>query len=283
MAKMVMPTNWATTPPAVVESSYDLRPTTKTYALTRPMFPYASELNLAGWFHLAYFGVVLPFFAVLNRKKLAGDQTALPSRLRHFQTTAFLLVVFGGLSLVVANVQWIFLFPPELPTAGAMAAGVAAYVAAVAYMRPNWRRAVETRARAVHLFMPANDAERSWWVVVAVLAGISEEITWRGTQAALLNTLTGNFWIASLLSSCSFALLHIIQGRKSAATVAVFAMGFHALVWLAGSLYVAMAVHIAYDLTAGFSYGRLGRELGYDPATPGPPGDVAGLPSANGP
>ena len=44
-----------------------------------------------------------------------------------------------------------------------------------------------------------------------------------------------------------------------------------ALVWLAGSLYVAMAVHVVYDITAGITYGRLGRELGYVPraATPG--------------
>ena len=34
---------------------------------------------------------------------------------------------------------------------------------------------------------------------------------------------------------------------------------------LVGSLYVAMAVHIAYDITAGLSYGRLGKELGYSP------------------
>jgi hypothetical protein len=55
----------------------------------------------------------------------------------------------------------------------------------------------------------------------------------------------------------------MIQGWRSAAVILVFALGFHALVWLSGSLYVAMAVHIAYDVTAGISYGRLGRELGY--------------------
>ncbi len=43
----------------------------------------------------------------------------------------------------------------------------------------------------------------------------------------------------------------------------VMALGFHTLVWLAGSLYVAMAVHVAYDITAALNYGRLGRELGY--------------------
>ena len=45
--------------------------------------------------------------------------------------------------------------------------------------------------------------------------------------------------------------------------IVCFALGFHALVWLSGSLYVAMAVHIAYDITAGITYGRLGKKFGY--------------------
>ena len=58
-----------------------------------------------------------------------------------------------------------------------------------------------------------------------------------------------------------------MQGWKSAAIIAVFALGFQTIVWLSGSLYVAMAVHVLYDITAGLTYGRLGRELGYSPAT----------------
>lgn len=231
------------------------------------MFPFAYELNLAGWFHLTYFGVVIPAAAARGRKKLIGNDQPLPNRLRYFQVTTLTLGVFAGLSLLVARVQWIHLFPRTLPPWSALAAGVGLYAAVVALMRPRWRRAVERRTRVVHLFMPANAAERAWWIAVSVLAGISEEITWRGVQAALLGALTGSFWIAALLSTISFGLAHIVQGWKSAALIAVFALGFHGLVWLGGSLYVAMAVHIAYDVTAGISYGRLGRELGFVPGS----------------
>ena len=113
----------------------------------------------------------------------------------------------------------------------------------------------------MHLFMPANDVERAWWLAVSVLAGVGEEITWRGVQAALVGVVTGNFWLAALCCSITFGLTHIIQGWRSVAVIVVFALGFHTLVWLAGSLYIAMAVHVAYDITAGISYGRLGREL----------------------
>jgi membrane protease YdiL (CAAX protease family) len=219
------------------------------------------RLNLAGWYHLLFFGAFLPLIAVLNRKRLLGTATALPNRLRHFQKTVFELAAFAALSLLVARVQWISLFPRSLPSPGAALAGLAMYVAAVLYMRPNWRRAVERRARVVHLFMPSNAVERAWWLAVSVLAGISEEITWRGVQIALTAVLTGGFWTAALLSSLSFAMVHIVQGWKSAAIIVLFGLGFSALVWLSGSLYVAMAVHIAYDITAGITYGRLGREL----------------------
>jgi membrane protease YdiL (CAAX protease family) len=130
-------------------------------------------------------------------------------------------------------------------------------------MRPRWRKAVESRVPAVHLFMPDNTVERAWWIGVSFLAGIGEEITWRAVQTALLGALTGSFWFAALLSAVSFGMTHIIQGWRSAAIIAGIAIGFQVLVWLAGSLYVAMVVHVLYDLTAGIAYGRLGRELGY--------------------
>jgi membrane protease YdiL (CAAX protease family) len=219
------------------------------------------ELNLAGWFHLGYFGVFLPALLVLKRKKLLPPDQPLPDRVRLFQQTALVLIILATLSLLVARVQRIPLFPVALPPPGAVVAGVAFYAAAVAFMRPRWRRAVERRARVAHLYMPADARERGWWVAVSILAGVGEEITWRGVQAALAGIVTGDFWLAALFCATSFAMTHIIQGWRSVAVIVVFALGAHTLVWLAGSLYVAMAVHVAYDITAGISYGRLGREL----------------------
>src|SRR5262245_40478857 len=119
------------------------------------MFPSATYLNLAGWLHLGLFGVVLPILAVCNRKKVLGSGRALPDRLHHFRRTALEVGMFAICSLVVARAQRIGLFPLTFPPLAAVIAGVVAYAAAVAYMRPNWRRAVERRARVVHLFMPS--------------------------------------------------------------------------------------------------------------------------------
>jgi membrane protease YdiL (CAAX protease family) len=237
------------------------------------MFSFVHQVNPAGWAHLAYFGAIIPLAALYSRRKFRRA-AALPNRLRHFQVSAFSLIMFGLMSLAVARAQWISLFPRALPPLAAIAAGVGLYAAVVVYMVPNWRRAVQRRSPVVHLFMPSTAHERVWWLAVSVLAGISEEITWRGVQAALVGALTGSFWIAALICSISFGLAHIIQSWRSAAHIVLFAMGIHALVWLSESLYVAMAVHAAYDITAGIAYGRLGRKLGYDPAAKRPPSAV---------
>jgi membrane protease YdiL (CAAX protease family) len=230
------------------------------------MFPFVYEINPGGWLHLFYFGLLFPLTAVLRRRTFHNVKVPLPNRLLHFRRTAATLVMFGALSLFVAGSERIELFPRTLPPWRGIAAGLLMYVFAVMLMRGRWRRAVEKRLRIVYLFMPSTGTERTWWIIVAILAGITEEITWRGVQAALAIALTRNILIAILFCSISFGVGHIIQGWKTVVIIFVFAVGFHALVWLSGSLYVAMAVHIAYDVTAGISYGRLGRELGYEPS-----------------
>jgi membrane protease YdiL (CAAX protease family) len=75
--------------------------------------------------------------------------------------------------------------------------------------------------------------------------------------------LTGSVSAAVGLCIVMFGVAHAMQGWKSAGAIMIFAAAFHLLVWLAGSLYVAMAVHFLYDLIAGFAYGHLAGKLGY--------------------
>lgn len=211
--------------------------------------------------HLLVFGLVVPALAILSFMKVRKAPGALPDRKTHYRVTTFTLVLFGGLSLLVAYQQRVDLFPRAIvPTLRAAPAGLLMYVAAVAFMRPRWRKAVEARKPIVQLFMPSSAAERAWWIVVSVLAGLSEEITWRGVQTMLLAFLLGSVPAAAIVCAILFGVAHAVQGPRSIAVIAGFALGFQTLVALSGALYLAMAVHIAYDVTAGLTYGRLGRE-----------------------
>jgi membrane protease YdiL (CAAX protease family) len=225
-------------------------------------------MHPVGAIHVLFFGIALPGLVLRAHRRMQGGKQPLPDRLVHFKSTSAQLVLFTLVSLLVAKAEWIDLFAfdaARLPLG--LAAGAALYAAAVAYMRPRWRRAVERRAPIVHLFMPIDARERSWWLLVSVIAGIGEEITWRGVQTQLLAPLAGGYLAAAVLSAISFGLAHGVQGWRSSAVIAVFALGFQAVVFVSGGLYVAMLVHVAYDVTAGLAYGRLGRELGYAPAT----------------
>jgi membrane protease YdiL (CAAX protease family) len=217
--------------------------------------------------HIVFFGVVIPALVVRSRQRVVGGAMPLPPRITHFKSTTIHLAIFGGLSLAIARLQGIELFPTEgVHLLRGMLAGAVLYASVVAFMRPRWRRAVERRAAAVHFFVAEKPAERAWWAGVSILAGVSEEITWRGVQTALLVPLTGSPAVAALLSAVSFGVAHMMQGWRSAALIVLFALAFQGVVWVSGSLYIAMAVHVAYDLTAGVTYGRLVRELGYEPA-----------------
>jgi hypothetical protein len=79
-----------------------------------------------------------------------------------------------------------------------------------------------------------------------------------------------------------FGAAHAVQGWKSGGAIALISLGLQGLVLLAGSRYVAMAVHVVYDLAAGLTYGRLGEELGY-PAEGVAPVGTTGAGTAAGP
>jgi membrane protease YdiL (CAAX protease family) len=232
------------------------------------------DRSWVGGFHLLFFGVLLQILVFRAHRKIEGGTRPIPDRAKHFRGATLEGLMFMSVSIAVASVTRIDLFSidPSRLGRGALA-GAAMYAAAVLYMRPRWKRAVERCAPIVSLYMPRNASERAWWILVSLIAGIGEEITWRGVQTQLLVPIVGSYLVATILCAISFGLAHFIQGWRSVVVVVVFALGFQSVVWASGSLYVAMLVHVAYDITAGLSYGRLGRKLGYElPGMASPPG-----------
>jgi len=228
-----------------------------------PLVDQVYWLNLAGIYHLLVFAVLVPFLAIRGRQKLSKADAPPINRLKHFKATSVMLMLFGALSLLTARSQHLSLFHAELtPLLVGLPVAFAFYAIAVITARPRWRKAVLSGKRLVQLFMPETATERNWWLLVSVLAGVSEEITWRGVQASLVAQLVGSPWLGVVLCAVMFAAAHLTQGWKSAGIIGVFGLGFQMLVWVSGSLYLPMLVHAAYDITAGLTYRKLGRELG---------------------
>jgi membrane protease YdiL (CAAX protease family) len=217
-----------------------------------------------GWYHLIIFSVLVPVLAWKSRRRsLRADAPKLPLA-RFLRSGCVMLALFALLSWLTAWNQnldiWSLSIQRPLVS---IPLAVGLYVLAVVVMRPRWRRAVEKRLPHLRYFMPQTPEERRWWVAVSTCAGVSEEITWRGVQPPLLAYVTGSPVAGMALSAILFGAAHAMQGFRTSAVIVLFAVAFQFLVWTSGSLLLAMIVHAAYDITAGFTYGRLGRELGY--------------------
>jgi membrane protease YdiL (CAAX protease family) len=204
----------------------------------------------------------VPIIAFRTRARFLR-RTVPPNRVAFYSGVLVQFVLFSAFSIAVAAANHIELFPRRAPSAEHAALGFIVLVMLVAVMRPHWKRAVLAHDRVLWLFMPANRDERMFWMLVSLLAGFSEEITWRAVQTTLLMRMTHIAPLAIGLAAFTFAITHALQGWKSVVYIGGFALIFHGLVIVTGSLYVAMAVHFLYDLIAGLTYAKLGRELGY--------------------
>ena len=223
-----------------------------------------TAISLFGWGFVVFVVVVVPW-AVLRNRESALAMAHIPLALRFY---AMLLpqVILGILALVTGMIEDVELFPPRLPSALSWAAGAFFLATALALVWQHWRRSVEEHKPTWRLFAPTNGSERRMWVALSLSAGIGEELVWRGVLPALVAAVSGSLAIGIVLSIVSFALAHAIQGLRSVLAIAAIAASFHALVFVSGSLYVAMMVHFVYDVIAGFTYARFAREMGLLPA-----------------
>jgi membrane protease YdiL (CAAX protease family) len=218
-------------------------------------------IGLWGWYHLVFFGLLLPVIALRSRRKLA--QVASIPRKQFFISVLVQQGIFVTVSLVVARFEAVPLFPRLFPTPQAWTLGALLLAVSWVAMRPLWRDAVVRRDPRVHLSMPSDREERGLWLAISVAAGIGEEISYRGVMYTLLFRLMGEPVGAAVAAALLFGAAHVVQGWRGIGVTTVFAVAAQALVLWSGTLYVAIAWHVAYDIVAGLSYGRYGRELGY--------------------
>lgn len=213
-----------------------------------------------GWGFLVLFGLALPAAALASRRRLATVE--LPPRHQHFIAVILQQLVLLGLALAAARVEGVAL-SLKLPSAPGLVLGAATLAGLVLAFRPLWRRSVAERERLAWLFMPTTRREKVLWAGVAAAAGVGEEIAYRGVFTELALRLTGMPAAAIGLAVLAFALAHSTQKLRTTLLILPVALVFHGLVMATGTLVIAIAVHAAYDLIAGLTYARLGRELGY--------------------
>ena len=100
--------------------------------------------------------------------------------------------------------------------------------------------------------LPHDRGERLGFAALAVTAGITEEVIWRGFGLGLLFTLLPHAPVAVpiVLAALAFGWAHLYQGWTGVLATAVLGGLFAWLYWATGSLLLPMLLHVLVDLRA---------------------------------
>ncbi len=215
-------------------------------------------LPLPALVHLIYFGAILPYRTWRNRHMFPSVAERRP-RVERYKANSVDFLTRGLMSLAtllfISRSSRNAIFPAEWPTLTHLLLGAVACAIVVAIDLVYSRRCFDRDAPHMYLATPQTREEQIGWVVQSGAAGVTEELTWRGVQPAIIAQLTGQPWIAVAICAATFGLGHIRQGKPFVLIAAGFALIFHALTWVTGGLYVPMLVHVAVDVIVGLRAG----------------------------
>jgi membrane protease YdiL (CAAX protease family) len=115
---------------------------------------------------------------------------------------------------------------------------------------PTMRRRIIAAMSAISAILPHTRRERALFALVALSAGLCEEIIFRGFLLAFLPQLIRGLPAggAILVSSGLFGLGHLYQGVKGIVGTAILGLLFGGLVVATGSLLLPIVAHSLIDL-----------------------------------
>lgn len=178
-----------------------------------------------------------------------------------YVSSAFVIVGLAALSLLVGfrtpgyaamGLGAIDATTLAVGSAVATAAGLAVMVGArllAGYM--GW-----SETELVRLVMPATGRERGAFVVVSAVAGLGEEIAYRGFLLALVSQTFADPLTAVLLTSIAFGLLHAYQGVVGMIRTGLIGVAFAGMVVALGSVWPVVVGHVMINLVAGLLLGE---------------------------
>lgn len=108
---------------------------------------------------------------------------------------------------------------------------------------------------------PSTDREYRWFQAMAVTAGVTEEVVFRGFLIGVL-ALWMPVWVAALLSVAVFVGGHIYQGLSGMKRILPISLVLTAIFLLSGSLLPGVVLHVAVDVLGGEMMWQLRRYRG---------------------
>jgi membrane protease YdiL (CAAX protease family) len=206
-------------------------------------------VNPSGWVFLITTCIFLPGFAIWSAtrpRQVAAIQFRAVHLVSVFVTQSMTLL----LALSAAGYNAITLFTPPHFSLINLIIVAAFLVSTLGTLPVRWAWKTKPEKQQLLGLLPHSPRDLGWWAGVALAAGIIEEIVYRGVMFTLWQRVVG-FRLALVICVGVFTLVHIVQGWRAMAAIALIALAAHLIVLITGDLYTAMIVHVLYDLIAG--------------------------------
>lgn len=207
--------------------------------------------GLATWAFVVFVGLVLPIVAIRQHYALKSGRLPAPSRMPLYASALAThgMLLLGVLATVLADDVW--LFPPFGVDRGRILAALVALALGLLLLLERFRVQDALARERTRMIAPRNPKEYAAFCGIAVTAGISEQLAYRGVLFSFLLWYSGSYLAAALLAAIPFGLVHLFQGWRSALLVTVIAIRDQVLVILTGTLVYAIVIHIIHDIIAG--------------------------------
>lgn len=118
------------------------------------------------------------------------------------------------------------------------------------------RRLGVAESPLVARLLPQGGREKGLFALLSLIAGVGEELAFRGYAITLLQAVISVPWVSVVVSSVSFGFLHAYQGWIGIVRTTALGLLFATFFVEVGSLWPIMVAHTTIDLAAGFLLGE---------------------------
>jgi hypothetical protein len=215
--------------------------------------PSGVRLGAASIVFLVVVCALLPLGAVRQSRELARDEALLRklSRQRIYGSALATHAVLLVLVWAVLREQRFDLFPGYRLTMTHAVLATLALALGLLPLLDRFRLRDPIADERTRLIAPRTSREQALFVGVALSAGFSEQVAYRGVLFLLLAALVQSWWIAALLAAVAFGVAHSFQGWKSVGIATLIALRDQVLVGLTSTLIYAIVMHAIHDIVMG--------------------------------
>ena len=219
--------------------------------------------SVDAWLLVAALAAALPVCGLLMYRRLSMLSGAGAGRAKlsiYLSIIALEWILVGALFLVASRHSLTMADLGERMGSGLRTLGISAALLAILgilsllnirQIRRTSREELEKSLHRLKRFLPSGPMEIAVFMVMALTAGICEEILYRGWLVNFIAVLTHSPWAGVAIGGAVFGLAHAYQGPKGIIYTGVLGLLFGALFILSGSLFPGQVLHVAIDVVNG--------------------------------